>query len=215
MTWRLHIAALRARITAFGRQESGASLVEFGVVILIFLFLMFAIIDMGRLAYTWSSAQKATQLAARIAAVRPPVCAGVPERNLRGTAGATVTYGTMCRFSSGTCAAPTAPAVCTGSTTNATANEIFTAIQPLLPAGSAASNLRYTYAFDPNLGFLGGPYVPMVTVELVGLQFSFVSSLGLLIAPVIGRPSNLGADVALPSMSVSVPGEDLAAGTAG
>lgn len=215
MTRQAHIAALRARITGFRREESGASLVEFGIVILVFLFLIFAIIDMGRLAYTWTSAQKATQLASRIAAVRPPVCAGVPERNLRGTTTATVTYGTLCRFSATTCAAPTAPAVCTGTAANATANEIFTAIRPLLPAGSTPGNLRFTYAFDPNLGFLGGPYVPRVTVELVGLRFSYVTQLGLLIAPVTGQAGTLGTGLALPSMSVTVPGEDLALGTAG
>lgn len=215
MTRQAHIAALRVRIGGFGRQESGASLVEFGIVILVFLFLIFAIIDMGRLAHTWSSAQKATQLAARIASVRPPVCAGVPERNLRGTSAATVTYGTLCRFATGTCAAPTVPAICTGSSANATATEIFTAIRPLLPAGSTEANLRFTYAFDPNLGFLGGPYVPRVTVELVGLRFSYVTQLGLLIAPITGQAGSLGTGLALPSMSVSVPGEDLANGTAG
>lgn len=214
MTRRAHIAALRARIAGFRRQESGASLVEFGIVILVFLFLIFAIIDMGRLAHTWSSAQKATQLAARIAAVRPPVCAGVPERNVRGSTGSTITYGTLCRFSAGTCAAP-ATAICTGSSANATATEVFTAIRPLLPAGSTEANLRFTYAFDPNLGFLGGPYVPMVTVELVNLRFSYVTQLGLLIAPITGQAGTLGTGLALPSMSVSVPGEDLAQGTAG
>lgn len=214
MTRQSHIAALRARVAAFRRDESGASLVEFGIVVLVFLFLMFAIIDMGRLAYAWSSAQKATQVAARLAAVRPPVCAGVPERHLRGTAGASITYGTLCRNSAGTCA-NVAPASCNGAATSTTATEIFGAVQPLLPAGATAANLRYTYAFDGNLGFLGGPYVPMVTVELVNLRFSFVSSLGLMIGPVIGRTSSLGADVVLPPMSVSVPGEDLAMGTAG
>ena len=222
MTRQAHIAALRVRIGGFGRQESGASLVEFGIVILVFLFLIFAIIDMGRLAHAWTSAQKATQLAARLASVRPPVCTGVPERNVRpaGTTAAATTYGTLCRAGTNICALP-ATSTCTGSAAHPTAAEIFAKIRPLLPAtavGGApvtAANLRFSYAADPDLGFLGGPYVPMVSVELVGLEFDFVTNLDLLIAPVTGRSGGLGGNIELPSMSVSVPGEDLALGTAG
>lgn len=213
MRAQVHIAALRARLAAFGRQESGASLVEFGLVILLFLFLIFAIIDFGRLAYTWASAQKATQLAARIASVRPPVCTGVPELNQRGSSTA-AGFGSLCRAGTGTCATP-AVATCNGVSTNATAAEIFAAVRPLLPAGSTEANMRFTYAPDANLGFLGGPYVPVVTVDLVNLEFNFVSNLGQLIAPLTGTNSTLGADIALPTMSISVPGEDLALGTAG
>lgn len=205
--------ALRARIAAFARAEQGASLVEFGIVVLVLLFLVFAIIDMGRLAHGWAAAQKATQIAARIAVVRPPACPGVPERHLRGSSGQAA-YGTLCRAGAGTCAAvPTAS--CTGSAAAPTAAEVFAAIRPLLPAGSGPANLRFTYSFDPALGFLGGPYVPMVTVELVGLRFAFVSNLGRLIAPVTGVTGRAGGDIALPSMSVSAPGEDLSLGTAG
>lgn len=213
MRTRAHIAALRARLAAFGRQDSGASLVEFGLVVLIFLFLIFAIIDFGRLAHTWAAAQKATQIASRIAAVRPPACTGVPELNQRGSATA-AGFGSLCRAGAGTCATP-AVATCTGTAANATASEVYTAIRPLLPAGSTVANISFTYAPDPNLGFLGGPYVPVVTVDLVGLEFNFVSNLGRLIAPITGTTTTLGADIALPTMSISVPGEDLALGTAG
>jgi Flp pilus assembly pilin Flp len=211
---------LRARLCRntplrrFLRDESGATLVEFAVVVLFFLLLLFAIIDFGRLAHTWAAAQKATQVAARIAAVRPPVCAGVPALNSRGVAGSSISFGTLCRAGATVCANP-GPAVCSGVSTNATSAEIFAQIRPLLPAGATVGNLRFTYSFDPNLGFLGGPYVPMVTVDLQGLEFVFVSNLGRMITPITGQQTTLGANLPLPRMSISVPGEDLALGTAG
>lgn len=206
---------LPARLRHFARDESGATLVEFALVVLLFLFLMFAIIDFGRLAHTWAAAQKATQIAARLAAVRPPVCAGVPAMIGRGpAAAANVSFGTLCRAGGGICADP-GPASCSGVAANPTTAEIFAQIRPLLPAGATEGNLRFTYRFDPNLGFLGGPYVPMVTVDLQGLQFEFVSNLGRMIAPLTGQQTTLGANIPLPRMSISVPGEDLALGTAG
>jgi Flp pilus assembly pilin Flp len=203
-----------ARLRRFARDESGATLVEFAVVVLFFLLLLFAIIDFGRLAHTWAAAQKATQVAARIAAVRPPVCAGVPVLNSRGVAGSSISFGTLCRAGANVCANP-GPATCSGVSTNATTAEIFAQIRPLLPLGATEGNLRFTYSFDPNLGFLGGPYVPMVTVDLQGLEFVFVSNLGRMITPITGQETTLGANLPLPRMSISVPGEDLALGTAG
>ena len=100
-------------------------------------------------------------------------------------------------------------------TTNATANEIFTAVRPLLPPGTQISNLGFRYTYDPNLGFLGGPYVPMVTVELEGVNFTYVSQLGIFIQALTGNASNSGDDLAIPRMSVSLPAEDLNSGTGG
>ena len=205
---------LAARLRRFAGDEGGATLIEFSLVVLLFLFLLFAIIDFGRLAHSWTAAQKATQVAARIAAVRPPACPGVPVLNSRGAAGSGITFGTLCRAGAGVCADPGLVS-CSGVSTNATTAEIFAQIRPLLPVGATEGNLRFTYRFDPNLGFLGGPYVPMVTVDLQGLEFVFVSNLGLMITPITGQQTTLGANIPLPRMSISVPGEDLALGTAG
>ena len=75
--------------------------------------------------------------------------------------------------------------------------------------------MRYTYAFDANLGFLGGPYVPMVTVEFTTVNFTFISQLGAFVTALTGRNSTLGTPLSMPGMSVSLPGEDLALGTEG
>ena len=206
-------ASLRAALRRFRRDETGASLVEFSLVVLLFLFLLFAIIDFGRIANAWVGANKATQIAARIAAVRPPVCADVPTVNTRGAL-TTPNFGTLCRAGAGTCADP-GPFVCTGAAGNPTADEIYAAVIPLLPPGTQIDDLRFAYTFDPNLGFLGGPYVPMVTVELVDVDFTFVSQLGPIIGALTGADSSLGSDLPIPGMSVSLPGEDLALGTGG
>lgn len=206
---------LRRGLGRFLRDETGANLVEFSLVVILFLFLLFAIIDFGRLANAWVGANKATQVAARLAAVRPPACAGLPLLNERGTAPAPPDYGSLCRAVTGACADP-GEIACAGSDINPTANEIFRRIVPLLPPGTTIDRLRFRYAFDPNLGFLGGPYVPMVTVELVDVDFTFVSHLGQFIRFLTGTESTLGSrPLAIPTMSVSLPGEDLNLGTGG
>ncbi len=197
----------------FWADENGASLVEFAMVITLFLFFLLAIIDFGRIGHAWVGANKATQLAARIAAVRPPACPNVPLRNVRGSS-ATTAFGVLCRAGSGVCATP-ATATCVGSASNATAQEIYTAVRPLIPAGTTIGQMRYSYAFDPNLGFLGGPYVPMVTVEFTGVNFTFISQLGAFVTALTGQSSALGTPISLPGMSVSLPGEDVALGMDG
>lgn len=213
MTVRTHSAQLKRLAARFRREEDGASLIEFSLVVLLFLFLVFAIIDFGRLANAWVGANKATQIAARIAAVRPPVCDDVPAVNTRGAL-TSPDFGSLCRFGAGTCADP-GDFICTGVAGNGTADEIFGAIRPLLPPGTQIDNLRFSYTHDPNLGFLGGPYVPMVTVELEDVDFEFVSQLGAFVRVLTGNDSTLGTTLSIPGMSVSLPGEDLSLGSGG
>lgn len=206
---------LRTAFRRLLRDETGANLVEYSLVVILFLFLLFAIIDFGRLANAWVGANKATQVAARLATVRPPACAGVPERNLRGPASNPPNYGALCRSVTGACADP-GEIACAGSALDGTASEIFQRIAPLLPPGTTIDRLRFRYSFDPNLGFLGGPYVPMVTVELEGVDFVFVSQLGQFVRFLTGTEGTLGSrPLAIPTMSVSLPGEDLALGPRG
>jgi Flp pilus assembly pilin Flp len=206
---------LTLAVRDFCADENGASLVEFSLVVTLFLFLLFGMVDFGRIGHAWVGANKATQLAARLAAVRPPACSGVtfPPLNLRGT-NTSLSFGSLCRAASGVCANP-GTFTCQGVASNATAQEIFTAVRPLVPPGTTIGQMRYSYAFDPNLGFLGGPYVPMVTVEFTSVNFTFVSQLGAFVTALTGQTSTLGAPLSLPGMSVSLPGEDLALGTDG
>ena len=205
---------LRRRWQAFRAGEDGTTLVELTLAIALFLLLFLGMIDFGRLAHHNVMTEKAMQIAARTAAVRPPACAGVPEVNARG-GDTTVRFGTSCSASAGACAAP-AEVSCLGATSNATVNEIWTRIANAMPPGTTPANLRFKYQNDPNLGFLGGPYVPMVTVELEDATFTFVSPLGALADLASNSTgSTLGGTIDFPAFSVSLPGEDLALGTNG
>lgn len=198
------------------QDESGTTLVELAFVISLFLLMFFMLLDFGRLSYNWVMAEKAVQVAARMAAVRPPVCAGLPNTNLAAT-GSTARFGTSCNNATAICqgevAAPT-PA-CSGDV-SATGNQIFASVAGLLPGNATAANLRFSYTYDAEMNFLGGPYVPIVTVELQNLQFQFASPLlGLARLAGANETGNTPSPLSFPSMSVSLPGEDLALGDAG
>jgi hypothetical protein len=155
-------------------------------------------------------AEYATQLAVRIAAVRPPVCPGVPEFNERVT-GSTAPFGTMCSAPSAPCAA-VATQTCAGAAGNAVVDEIFGTIQPLLQVGATPANLQFQY--DPTgLGFLGGPYVPLASVSLQDLQHQFILPIGQLFAP-WGGAGGAGA-IPLGPLTAAMPAEDLNVGTGG
>lgn len=209
---------LRRLVRRLRRDEEGTALVELAFVIAVFLLLFFLLIDFGRLGYHWVGSQKAVQMAARIAAVRPPACAAVPAIHDEGTASAR--FGNLCSSGAGVCEA--VDVTCSGDLANATVGEIWARVEPLLPPGATPANLRFRYrtpaTTSETMGFLGGPFTPIVTVELQNLQFQFVHPLlGLarLGGADTGTTANTPNPLSIPSMSVSLPGEDLALGGAG
>lgn len=212
---------MTARIPLFRRSirsrlqsESGAVLVEFAIVISLFFFLFFALLDFGRLIYSIALAEKATYLAARTAIVRPAACDEVPLRHEIGTALTPPRFGTSCSAGPNVCAVQ-ATISCAGVASNPTAQAIWANISPLLPPGSNISVLQFTYQFDSNLGFLGGPYTPMVTVGLNLPDFQYISPLGAIANAAGANNSTLGGTSTYPGFNVSLPGEDLAQGNAG
>jgi Flp pilus assembly pilin Flp len=60
-------------IRAFFKDEGGGPAAEFTMVMFALITLTLAIIDFGRATWVWNAAQKATQVAARIAVVRDPL----------------------------------------------------------------------------------------------------------------------------------------------
>jgi len=206
------VARLLAR---FAGESHGAVLVEFAIVVSLFFFLFFGVIDLGRLFSSFVLNESGADLAIRTAVVRPPACAGVPDRHTRGTAVSAPRFGTSCGAVATTCAS-VATVSCAGSGADPTATEIWTRIAPLMPTGTTITDLQFTYTFDPNLGFLGGPYTPMVTVDLTPPAFQFISPLGALAgASGAANPGSLGNAITYPTFSVSLPAEDLALGSAG
>jgi len=198
----------------FARDETGAAMVEFAMVVGIFFLMVFQIIDFGIFTSNNLMTEKATQMAARIATVRPAACAGLPERYTRGTATPQPRFGTSCGAVSNACAMPTTVS-CAGAATNPTANEIWTRISPTLPSGTQISNLSFIYAADPKLGYLGGPYVPLVTVELTLPAFQLSFPIGALANLAGGGSGGFSGQPQYRVFSITLPAEDLALGTNG
>ncbi len=173
------------RMRRFLAEQSGTTMVEFAVCIALFLLILFAVIDFARLGYTWVTAEKAMQRAVRIASVRPAICNGLPLYHRRdvGTADE-YPAGTLCRQDGGVCQQINVSCLLTDTAWDTTgaagiaAQEIWDptaatwdgwpGISNLLPQGTTMSNVRISYNYDRNLGFVGGPYVPLVTMSLQG-----------------------------------------------
>ena len=101
---------MKARLPSFRRDESGAATIEYVILLLPLIALVFTSFQIA-LAYHFAlTAQKAVELGARIAAVRDPVHTGMPPENAAAP-GARV--GDSCAL--GGCAAPGGPWRCSGS----------------------------------------------------------------------------------------------------
>lgn len=207
--------AFADRLRGFSRGQSGGVLVEFAMVIPLFLLLFFGLIDFARIGFSYVMANKATERAVRIAVVRGSACGPLAVANQRGDVNSqteNVGFGQSCSTASGLCF-PVETVTCTGSAANDTATEIWAEIAAMMPNNATIENLQFSYTFDDQLGYLGGPYTPVVSVDVVDLTFEFVSPLGAL-AVLAGSAgsANLGEDLVFPSMSASLPAEDLQQG---
>ncbi len=196
----------------FSTDETGSVLIEFAVVLCIFFLLVFGIIDFARLGFSNVMAEKAMETAVRMATVRPVACEDVPtvnQRGLLGTLSVDLPNGTACTARAGLCVEAETVS-CTGASGNATSSTIWAQIAPLLPVNAVPDNLQFSYSFDPELNRVGAPYAPIVTVTIVDLQFDFISPLGALAALAGANDTNeLGASFVFPSLSASLPSEDL------
>lgn len=214
------VLSLRHALKNFRRSERGGASIEFGLVAVLFFLVVFSAFDFARLAASLVATEKAAQLATRLAVVRPFACnfansEDEPLIHRRGPSSLEPQFGTACRAFEGTCFAEPEVA-CSGGVDNATAAEIWDRIDVLLSSDAQIDTaLDFSYRFDSNLGFLGGPYTPMVTVTVTPPEFQFVSPLGLLIQALNGNADVISQTVTQRSSSVSMPGEDLALGDAG
>jgi Flp pilus assembly protein TadG len=60
---------MNPRITNGRKPQAGATAVEFAMIAVVFFTLLFGIMEMGRLLWTWNAAVEATRLGARLAVV--------------------------------------------------------------------------------------------------------------------------------------------------
>lgn len=215
-----HARTLAHRSRRFWGDRCGAVMLEYALVLPLFLLLLFALVDFGRYGSDFVMTQKALERGVRLAAVRPPACPGVPETHARvaqqGGGTTPPRFGTPCRFGA-VCADP-GTISCGLDLNNVTARAIWDRIRDVVPNTVEPAEVTVSYSFDERLGFLGGPYVPLVTLELTGASFDFVTplaGLAVLAAPGSLSGSDLGGRVPFPNMSVTLPAEDLALGSAG
>ena len=191
-------------------ETSGASMVEFSIVLFFLLVLTGGIIDFGVGLYQFNAANKAMQQGVRLAAVSDPVSSDLK---------------TLTGMESGAAAGDPFPSftrVCTGGTCSNGGTYNVAAMRTLVygrgetACGSVAANqlagmcdvfpriapanVTVTYQ-SSGLGFAGRPGgpVPTITLQLTGLTFSLPFLNGLM-----GLPP-----ITIPPMRTSATGEDL------
>jgi len=205
-----------------GRNQSGATTVEFTIVMMLFFLLTFGITEFGYLLWQYNSAAKAAQLGARLAAVSDPVWQELVALTDDGTPGGpwTENYSVTC----------TGAGACSGTVPDDAGPTYDAAAMQCLVFGRKAGAVppcdtvcqesgidgengicdRYRYITSQNvsityshtgLGFAGRPGgpVPTITLQLTGLTFDFFALSGL-----------MGFDeIEMPDFKVTMTGEDL------
>lgn len=170
----------------FVRANRGATAAEFALVVPLLLLLLFAVIDVGRLMWTWNQAEKATAAAARYAVATNVLTTGLRDYDfaVQGglSQGATIPQslfgGVTCTSSGCACrSGATCPPLGTFSSTDFTL--IADRLRWFLP-GVTDANVRVDYDYS-GLGFAGDPnapdVAPTVTVTLRNLTFTPLSTL--------------------------------------
>lgn len=156
----------------FLRDRRGAATVEFVVLFLPMIALVFTCFQVA-LAYHFTlTAQKAVEIGARIAAVRDPVHRNIPARNVTSSTG---TIEEPCALDH--CVDPGGPWTCSGADLTLAQCDAaaFDAIFQEVAAFAYLLNpedMEITYRYA-RLGKAGGPFVPIIRVEIVERPFAF------------------------------------------
>lgn len=166
------------------RDTSGTSAAEFGLVLPVFLLLLFGIMDAGGYAWAFNKAEKATQMGARWAAVTDMVPSGVANHSfaVAGTVpqGNTVPTSAFNKVSCVSTAADGATVTCTfdpGSLPSTTSPAAFRKIVETMrrvKSDIGYTNVQVVYQ-NSGLGFSGDPngpdVAPLITVRLVNMRY--------------------------------------------
>lgn len=178
-------------------DESGASAVEFALVLPILMLLIFGIIDGGRLLWETNRAEKATQMGVRMAVVTAPVATGLSTATYvdvdpdgagplppiaQGDVIPRAALGKVVCTSSGCCnpaSLCTSPYPALGAYNSAAFTRIADRIRLMKP-DIANTNIAIEYR-GSGLGYAGDPngmeVAPLVTVRLTGVTFTPITTL--------------------------------------
>jgi hypothetical protein len=184
---------------------SGATAVEFTLVLPLLLILLFGIIDGGRFVWEYNEAEKATQVGARMAVVTNVLASGLRDENYAGKVvdGTTLAPGAripadalgVVKCDSSGCSCETSPCPSDLGTfdSDTFTNVLVARMQQIYPK-ITLDNVEVRYS-GSGLGFAGSAVSgggggggavsetmevsPLVTVTLKGIQFNPVTSLML------------------------------------
>jgi Flp pilus assembly protein TadG len=209
-------------LAQFRREDDGATLVEFSIVMMMLFTVVLGFVDFGYALYQWNAASKAVQVGARLAAVSNPVASDLEtftghDEGTTTPGGASLTYECVCDGADGVCG--------NGDTYTCPGDAVYseTAMDRIVfgsdgvcgaPVSAdnprrgmcdiywriAPENVSVDYVYS-GLGFATRPEgpVPTIRVSLENLQFQFFF---------LGDLLGFG-DMTLPSMASTITGEDL------
>jgi len=168
-----HTEVFKNSIIRHWKDQSGSTLVEFSLLLSFLLFSTFGIVEGGYIFYQYNGAQKATQIAARYAATRPPVANITNDCFVSGTP--TAGLGTDCAALAGvTFEKIECEYINIGSDCDA---DNFLPIRDRMKSAFPFiedDNIFITYE-GTGLGYIGrGKAVPSITVELKNIQYSYI-----------------------------------------
>ena len=195
-----------AGLTLLRRDRSAAAGAEFALVLPVVIFFLFGIIDAGRFMWELNRAEKATQIGVRMAAVTDPLSPGLIAADyVTGTVKAgdlipASALGTVLCTST-VCTCETAPCPLTSETVAPAFTTVLVARMAQIYPRITAANVQVRYS-GSGFGYASSDTMevsPLITVRLTGLNFDFVSALGL-------------ATIAMPPASATLTAED-ASGT--
>lgn len=187
---------MTSAIRRFSSNTSGATTIEFVIVFLGFIAMIFFVIETTLYQFSLASLEKAAQAGVRAAVTSPAVAAGVPARIAKDSTGV---FGYKCTDAAAKCIS-FGTVSCTGATCSAAPFTRILAHMKGFNGRIAAENVTVTYS-DVGIGFAGGPTVPMVTVRIDNVPYE-TGIFGLLL-------SNATGLAALPRRAATMTGEDL------
>ncbi len=207
-------------IGALAREQSGATAVEFSIVIGLLLVLTISIVEFSLALWQWNSAEKSTELGVRYAVQSNPVAAGFSSAGWNGVTDGGFQPGTSLdtsKLGAFTVTCNDTACTCTGCSGGFSTTHDSTAFTDIVEHMSGVffrvqpSNVIVEYT-HVGMGFAGRPgadIVPMVTVRLSGVTFDFMVLNFLRPMMLGGAQQSTSNGIPMPPFTATLSGEDM------